>query len=148
METDNALDGRRIVTPLEDPRVPVRPKLSALWTAVMFLYVYVDIVSFYKPGTVDGILAGRVWLLEISQAWALGSLILMTVPSLMVFLSLVLPAAAARWSNLAVASALVVVSLGNAVGETWAYLWLGAILEALLLLVIARYAWRWPRRTG
>ena len=41
--------------PLADPRVPVRSTLSALWVAVMFLYVYVDILGFYKPGTVDGI---------------------------------------------------------------------------------------------
>ena len=111
----------------------------------MFLYVYVDILGFYKPGTVDGILAGRVWTFDITQGWALGALVLMTVPILMVVLSLTLPAAAARWTNGVVASLYVLVSLGNAVGETWLFLWLGAVVEAALLLLVVRSAWTWPR---
>ena len=54
--------------------------------------LYVDIFGFYKPGTIDDILVGHVWEFDISQAWALGALVLMTIPSLMVFLSLALPA--------------------------------------------------------
>lgn len=131
--------------PLADPRVPIRSTLSALWVAVMFLYVYVDILGFYKPGTVDGILAGRVWTFDITQGWALGALLLMTVPILMVALSLTLPAAAARWTNVVVAALFVLVSLGNAVGETWLFLWLGAVTEAALLLLVVRFAWTWPR---
>jgi len=130
---------------LVDPPVGIRTKLSALWVAVMFLYVYVDILSFYKPGTVDGILAGRVWTLDITQGWALGALTLMTVPTLMVVLSLTLPAAVARWTHIAVASLYVLVSAGNAIGETWLYLWLGAAVEAEVLLLVVRYAWTWPR---
>jgi len=77
---------------LEDVQMPVRLKLSALWATAMFLYVYVDIFGFYKPGTIEDILVGRVWEFDISQAWALGALGLMTIPSLMVALSLALPA--------------------------------------------------------
>jgi hypothetical protein len=134
--------------PLADPRVPVRSTLSALWVAVMFLYVYVDILAFYKPGTVDGILAGRVWTFDITQGWALGALVLMTVPIAMIVLSQMLPAAAARWTNVVVAALFVLVSLGNAVGETWLFLWLGAVVEAALLLLVVRTAWTWPRGHG
>jgi hypothetical protein len=104
---------------LEDVPVPVRLKLSALWVVTMFLYVYVDIFAFYKPGTIDDILVGRVWEFDISQGWALGALALMTIPGLMIFLSLTLPARAARMTNLVVASLFVLVSVGNAAGETW-----------------------------
>ena len=131
--------------PLDDPRVGTRTRLSALWIAVMFLYVYVDILAFYKPGTIDGILVGRVWTLDITQGWALGALVLMAVPALMIVLSLTLPAAAARWTNVVVAALFVVVSLGNAVGESWLFLWLGAAIEAVLLLLVVRFAWAWPR---
>ena len=132
---------------LDDPRAPVptRSKLSALWAAVMFLYAYVDILAFYKPGTIDGILAGRVWTFDITQGWALGALALMMVPTLMIVLSLTLPAGAARWANVVVASLFVLVSVGNAVGEAWLFLWLGAAAEAALLLLVVRYAWTWPR---
>ena len=130
---------------LEDAPIPVRLKLSALWVSVTFFYVYVDIFGFYKPGTIDDILVGRVWEFDITQAWALGALGLMAIPILMVFLSLALPARAARWTNLIVASLFVLVSIANSVGETWAYLWLGSVLEAALLLLIVGYAWKWPR---
>jgi hypothetical protein len=130
---------------LEDVPVPVRLKLSALWVVTMFLYVYVDIFAFYKPGTIDDILVGRVWEFDISQGWALGALALMTIPGLMIFLSLTLPARAARMTNLVVASLFVLVSVGNAAGETWAFVWLGSAVESVLLLVIIRYAWNWPR---
>lgn len=131
--------------PLSDLRVPIRSTLSALWISVMFLYVYVDILAFYKPGTVDGILAGRVWTFDITQGWALGALALMAVPILMVVLSQTLPPAAARWTNVVVAALYALVSIGNAVGETWLFLWFGAAVEAGLLLLVVRYAWTWPR---
>lgn len=129
---------------LQDPQVPVRLKLSALWVSVMFLYVYVDIFSLYKPGTIDDILVGRVWQFDITQAWALGALALMTVPSLMVILTLALSAQAARWTNVVIASLYLLVSIGNVVGETWTFLWLGSAVEALLLVFVVRYAWTWP----
>ena len=130
---------------LDDVQVPVRLKLSALWVSAMFLYVYVDIFAFYKPGTIDDIMVGRVWEFDITQGWALGALVLMTIPSLMVFLSLGLPAPVARWANVVVASLFVLVSIGNALGETWAFYWFGSAVGAALLLVIIWYAWTWPR---
>jgi hypothetical protein len=112
----------------------------------MFLYVYVDILAFFKPGTIDDILVGRVWEFDISQGWVLGAMALMTVPALMVFLSLALPARVARLTNVVVASLYVPVSIFNTVGETWNYYyWFGAILEVALLLLVIRYAWSWPR---
>jgi len=128
-----------------DVPVPVRLKVSALWVSVMFVYVYVDIFGFYKPGTIEDILAGRVWDFDITQAWAFGGLALMTIPSLMVLLSLALPARVARWANIAIAALFVAVSIGNSVGETWAFFWLGSAVEVALLLLIVRYAWTWPR---
>lgn len=147
MTTKTTGSDQRTRRSLEDVPVPFRLKLSALWATLMFLYVYVDIFSFYKPGTIDDILVGRVWEFDISQGWALGALILMTIPSLMIFLSLVLPAAATRRANLVVGSLFVPVTIGNAVGETWAYYWLGSAVETALLLLVLRYAWTWPHAT-
>ena len=38
---------------------------------------------------------------------------------------------------------LILVSIGNAIDETWAFIWLGAIVEVVLLATIVRLAWRW-----
>ena len=69
-------------TDLYDPPAPVRAKLAAAWTSFMFLYVYVDIFAFYKPGVVEDILAGVVWEFDITPTWAITALSLLAVPSL------------------------------------------------------------------
>jgi hypothetical protein len=131
---------------LDQVFVPVAVKLSALWASTMFMFAYVDIFSFYKPGVVRDILRGKVWEFDITQVWALGALALMTVPALMVFLSVGLRPGVSRWANIVVAGLYIVVSLGNLAGESWAYLYFGAAIEVALLVTIIRYAWTWPTR--
>jgi hypothetical protein len=70
----------------------------------------------------------------------------MAIPILMVVLSMTLPARANRIMNLIVASVYVPVSAFNAVGESWTYFYgLGVALEVIVLALILRYAWTWPR---
>ncbi len=77
---------------LDNPPIPVQAKLAAAWTSFMFLYVYVDILAFYKPGVVDDILVGVVWEFDITQTWAITALTLLAIPIFMVVLSMTLPA--------------------------------------------------------
>lgn len=131
---------------LDTVQVPVQVKLAALWSSFMFLYAYVDILGFYKPGVINDILAGRVWQLEITQAWAAGALTLMAIPILMIVLSVTLPARANRVTNLVIASLYVVVSVANASGEPWMYYFgLAVGLELIVLALVLRSAWTWPR---
>lgn len=130
---------------LQDAPVPTRFKLAALWTSMMFLYVYVDIIGFYKPGTVTGILDGRVWELDITATWAFASMLFLAIPSLMIALSILLPARAARWTNVIVGALYIPFSAFNVLGETWLFYHLGAALEVVLLIVVVRCAWTWPR---
>lgn len=133
-------------TTLEDQRIPVRAKLAAAWTSVMFLYVYVDILAFFRPGVIHDILAGIVWKFDITQTFVTTALTLMAIPILMVVLSMTLPARANRIMNLIVASVYVPVSAFNVVGESWTYFYgLGVALEVIVLALILRYAWTWPR---
>ncbi len=137
---------------LEDLRMPVQAKLAAAWTSFMFLYVYVDILAFYKPGVVDDILVGVVWEFDITQTWAITALTLLAIPILMVALSMTLPARANRITNLIVASVQVPFAAFNAVGqvgEPWMYFYLLAVaVEVIVLALILRSAWTWPRRTA
>jgi hypothetical protein len=132
---------------LENTSIPVQTKLAALWASLMFVYLYVDILSLYQPGVIDGILDGRVWELDITQTWAIGALALMAIPILMVIGSLILPPMANRTTNLVVATVYAAVSIGNAVGETWTYYFILAVgLELAVLALVLRYAWTWPRQ--
>ncbi|WP_216329645.1 DUF6326 family protein [Deinococcus aestuarii] len=132
----------------EDPPIPVQVKLAAAWTSFMFLYVYVDILNFYKPGVVKGILDGLVWKFDISSTLLTLFLVSVSIPAMMVWLSMTLPARVNRATNLVVASLLIPYSLFNAAGATWewaAFYGLSIGLEVLLLAFILRSAWTWRR---
>ncbi len=138
-ETPNTLDDRRI---------PVQAKLAAAWTSFMFLYVYVDVLNFYKPGVVDGILNGLVWRFDISPTLLTVFLVSVSIPAVMVMLSMTLPDRANRVTNLVVASLLIPYSIFNAAGTTWEWIAFYVIsigIEVLLLAFILRSAWAWPR---
>jgi hypothetical protein len=133
---------------LESPPISVRAKLAAAWTSFMFLYVYVDILNFYKPGVVDSMLDGLVWRFEVSPTLLTVMLVSVGIPGLMVVLSMALPARVSRVTNLVVASLYIPYSIFNAAGATpeWAFFYgisIGA--EVLLLAYILRSAWAWPR---
>ncbi|MEU0545967.1 DUF6326 family protein [Nocardia sp. NPDC005978] len=133
-------------TALEDPPIPVRAKLAACWASFMFLYVYVDILNFYTPGVIDEILDGKVFEFDVSQTFSITALTLMAVPIFMIALSMIMPAGASRVANLAVAVLYVPVTVFNVSGETWLFFYgLGVALELVLLALILRFAWTWPR---
>jgi hypothetical protein len=70
----------------------------------------------------------------------------MAIPIFMVVLSMTLPARANRMTNLIVASVQVPYAAFNVVGESWTYFYgLGVALEVIVLALILRYAWTWPR---
>jgi hypothetical protein len=140
---------RQPTTTLEDQPIPVRIKLAAAWTSFMFLYAYVDILGFYTPGTVEDILDGKVFEFDLSQTFSLTALTLMAVPIFMVVLSMTLPARRSRIANLVVASIYVPVTVFNVAGGFYLYFYgLGVVMELILLAVIVRYAWTWPRAAG
>jgi hypothetical protein len=148
-QSHTALENPPSRSTLEDLRMPVQAKLAAAWASFMFLYVYVDILAFYKPGFINDILVGTVYKFDVSQVFVIVALSLMAVPILMVFLSMTLPARANRLMNLIVAPIYVLVSAFNALGESWTYYYTLSIgLEVIVLALIVRYAWTWPRRTA
>lgn len=144
--TAQTRDQAATATTLQDQPMSTRAKLVAGWTSFMFLYAYVDILAFFKPGVVEDILVGVVWEFDISHALLAGMLALIAVPILMVVLSAVLPARVARPVTLVVAVLYLPFSAFNAVGESWmAFYGLGVALEVAVLAFILRTAWTWPR---
>lgn len=130
---------------LEDIKVSVKLKLATLWTSFMFLYTYVDYFHLYMPGKVNEILKGKAFMFDITQGFLLVVLVLVAIPVLMIFLSVVLPAKANRWANIIVASVYIPYMLFNLAGEAWMHMVLGAVTEVFLLCLIIRFAWKWPR---
>ena len=150
-QSHTALENPPTRSALEDLRMPVQAKLAAAWTSFMFLYIYVDYFALYKPGMIDDILGGAVFEFDISQTLLTAFLTLIAIPSLMVMLSMTLPARVNRATNLVVASLYIPVMVFNAAGASWDWAFFYGLsigLEVLLLAFILRSAWTWPRRTA
>jgi len=130
---------------LEDIKVNVKIKLATLWTSLMFLIIYLDYFALYMPGTLENILKGRVFEFDITQGFLLAALAMVTIPALMIFLSVVLPAKVNRWANIIIAAINIPFMLFNLAGEAWIHMVFGAVVEVVLLCLIIRYAWKWPR---
>jgi len=136
-------------TVLDDVKVNVKIKLSALWAAVMFLYAYADIKAFFRPGIIDGLMAGKAGDFQITQGFLLVSAGIMAVPSVMIFLSLVLKAPVNRRVNIILGIAYSAIILGTLLmGGAWAYYIFYAVIEIILTGLIAWQALKWPKQVA
>ena len=135
-------------TALEDAKVNVKVKLSALWASVMFCYVYGDYFGLYGNGKLAEMMEGKIGPLgEATQSVLVGVSAMMAIPSAMVFLSLAMPPALNRALNLLLGVAYTAIMLMTMRGAPTFYVFMGAI-EVLLTLLIVWHAWTWPRRQG
>jgi len=134
-------------SPLVDVTVPVRAKLSALWAALMFCYIYGDYFGLYVPGKLSGMISGDGPIGHVSQSTLVITSILLAVPGLMVFLSLVLPAAICRWGNI-VLGAFYIAVMALTMPGAWSFYMLLGVVEIAVGLLTVWYAWSWPRQGG
>jgi len=138
---------KKTVRILEDVKIDVKIKISALWVTLMFFYIYADILGFYAPGNIEELLSGEIAGIKMTQGVLLGSTILMAIPSVMVFLSLILKAKANRLVNIIVGIVYIGVLAGTFMtGRNPAYYIVYAIGKAVLISLIVWHAWKWPKK--
>jgi hypothetical protein len=130
----------------QDYWINPRIKIAALWTAMLFIFAYVDLFGLFRSDVRADIEAGKIFAFTIGQGVLLGMTIYVIVPSLMVFLSLILPVRVTRMANLVLAVLYAVTVMGGSIGE-WNYYILASLTEAALLVGVACYAWTWPKAT-
>src|SRR5690348_10867814 len=86
---------------LDDPKINIKLKLAGLWTSTMFCYVYGDFFGLFQPGEVAQLFEGKIPHMGPSTQWlVLFCAVSVTIPALMVVLSLVLKPALNRWLNI------------------------------------------------
>jgi hypothetical protein len=131
--------------PLDDLKVHVKLKLSALWAAVMFCYIYGDYFGLYVPGQLKGMLDGHGPIGPTTQGSLVITSVLLAIPGVMVFLSVVLPPKLNRWLNILLGAFYTLVVLVTIPGS-WTFYIVLSVLEMLLTAMVVWYAWRWPRQ--
>jgi hypothetical protein len=129
---------------LEDARVPVKLKLSALWAALMFLYAYGDIFAYFRPGFIEDVMAGEVFAFEINQIFLLAISIYVAIPAVMVFLALMLSPGFSRWVNIVLGLVYAATILLSTIGEDYAYYFFLSFVESAIAVLFVWYAWKWP----
>jgi hypothetical protein len=129
----------------QDTHVDVKLVLSALWIAMLFVFAYVDIFGFLRADVLKAALNGEVVAgFTVNQGFLTFTLIYILLPALMVVLSLLLKPRVNRLVNIVVSLAYLITIIGLCIGETWVYYLLGSFIEVILLVAIARTAWKWP----
>ena len=129
--------------------IPIQIKLAALWTAVMFCYVYGDYFELYVPHKVQGLLSGANMLDSPGKLFAAS--IVAVLPALMICGAVLLPARPNRVLNLVLGTGYTALMLlvGSLSLSTWRtfYVFL-ALLESVLTATIVWQAWHWkPAQT-
>ncbi|MFM9911251.1 MAG: DUF6326 family protein [Chitinophagaceae bacterium] len=132
---------------LTDFTIHVKFKLSALWAAVMFCYIYGDYFSLYVPKQIDEFISGTTRLNSPIKLFAASAM--MSIPALMVFLSLLLKPAINKWLNIIFGvffSAIMIVIAISSIESWWAFYFFLAIIEILITSLVVWFAWTWPKQ--
>jgi hypothetical protein len=131
-------------TKFEPFNVNVRIKISALWASMLFVFAYVDLFSLYRPDIRSDLERGNVSGFTINRSFLVGTTLYVVIPSLMVFVALILRPRVNRIANIALSIVYAVTIIAGAIGE-WSYYILGSVIEVALLAAVVYYAWTWPK---
>lgn len=131
----------------EDFKVNTKFKLAALWTSLMFCYVYGDFFSLFVPGRIQNLINGNSGAGETTPIMLLLYAILLALPALMIFLSVALKARVNRLLNIimGILYTLVMIMVASTSLSEWMifYTFLG-IIEIMLTCIIVWQAIKWP----
>lgn len=131
---------------LENPKINIKLKLSALWTSLMFLYIYGDYFELYTPRKIEKLMT-VAGVLNSPTKLFLAS-VLLAIPALMITVNVFVKPKISRWLNIIFGILLTIVVI--LVGTSSLYPWYSfyvfyAILEAVITSIIVWYAWKWPK---
>lgn len=128
--------------------IDIKIKLSGLWTSLMFCYIYCDYFELYSTGKIDALIEGNSILDSPNKV--LMAAVMMSVPAMMISLSIFLKPAINRILNIMIglffACLLTMIAFSLDV-ETHGFYIYFAIIEIILTLFISFTAYNWPKQT-
>ena len=129
---------------LDDFKVHTKIKLAALWASDMCCYIYADFFGLFAPGRLATMNQGLIPPLgRATDNVMIFVSAMMAVPSLMIFLSVALPARPNRMLNV-IAGLVYTAIIGITMWSGTPFMVFG-IIEIPLTLLVVYYAWAWPR---
>ncbi len=119
--------------------VDTRIILFGLWIALMLIYLLGDVMRIFKGDFTSGEIAG----VPITQVMMFGISVLMVIPILMVFLTLVLDMPINRWANIIVAAGFFIFNLIGLPTYPGTYDKFLLIVSMGFNVLTVWYAWNW-----
>ncbi|MEE1944552.1 DUF6326 family protein [Pedobacter sp. KR3-3] len=134
---------------LEHFKVNIKIRLAFLWTAVMFCYVYGDFFSLFVPGRIKNLMDGHSGVGQTTPYALLGFALMMSIPALMIFLSVSLKAKANKIANIVAGllfSLIMALILATSLDKWMLFYGYLALLEIILTAIIVCLAITWPKQ--
>ena len=130
----------------DDIKSNTRMVLIGLWTALMLLYIYCDIFTFFRPNHINEIIDGFMGPFPVNQIYLMVAGVLMAIHALMVVSNLFIKMVTIKWINIIGGIVYTLVNIGNMVGETWAYYIIYGVIELIITVLIIIKSIKWPRK--
>ncbi len=113
--------------------------LAALWVILMLTYLLGDVLRIFsgdfKPGEISG--------MKVTQPMWLGISVLMVIPIVMIFMTLVLPYEINRWANIIIAVFFFLFNLVGLPTYPSAYDRFLIVVGLVWNILTVLYAWNW-----
>jgi len=124
----------------------LKVKLAVLWLLEEATYLAYMTLGSLEPGAIERVIAGELDGTQITPELLLLLAIVLLVPIVMAFFSLILKDSINRWANIIIGIVFGVLELLalTTLSSAWAILM--TLLKVVFALLIAWYAWKWPKK--
>ena len=125
-----------------------KTRLAVLWLIKAIGFTAFWILSFVEPGKIEGLMAGKVMGMQVSDGQMVMFGLFWWVPWIMAWLSLTLKGSANRWANFVLAVLFFIAITFDTIhfaGECSVAMQVDQVLGILVSALIAWYAWKLPK---
>jgi hypothetical protein len=134
---------------LTNYNVNIKIKLAALWTALMFLYIYADFFQLMTPKKLEKMIDLQTPMGPTSPEILVIFSVILIIPSLMIFLSVFLKTQINKWLNIYIAAlyaSMSILIIVSTLGSQWhTFYILFNLIEVFVFAMIIYQAWNWPK---
>lgn len=127
-------------------KIDTKALLSTLWIVVMINMLKADILSLFIPGALDEVAKTSASTGASIPLLMLGGAIMMEISIVMIVLSRVLKYKVNRWANMITSIITIAFVVGG--GAPYPHYIFIATVEAICLLSIIWFAWKWRNPEG
>ena len=134
---------------LTNYNINIKIKLAALWTSLMFLYIYADFFQLMTPEKLEKMINLQTPMGPTSPEILIIFSVILIIPSLMIILSVFLKSQFNKWLNICIAvlyASISILIIVSTLGSEWhTFYILFNLIEVFVFAMMIYQAWNWPK---